>query len=120
MSRLAFPAAVLVVGLLVLGIGWATAEGAARTAVAAGVGIGVAFQLALFALTESLLRDRRLVAFGIGMIGRFALVAFTALVLLRLTGLPAAPLLFALVGTLFGTTLVEPVLLAADKRNKPS
>lgn len=120
MSRLAFPAAVLVVGLLVLGIGWAAAEGAARTAVAAGVGIGVAFQLALFALTESLLRDRRLVAFGIGMIGRFALVAFTALVLLRLTGLPAAPLLFALVGTLFGTTLVEPVLLAADKRNKPS
>lgn len=120
MSRLAFPATVLVVGLLVLGIGWATAEGAARTAVAAGVGIGAAFQLALFALTESLLRDRRLAAFGIGMIGRFALVAFTALVLLRLTGLPAAPLLFALVGTLFGTTLVEPVLLAADKRNKPS
>ncbi|HEX8272823.1 MAG TPA: hypothetical protein VF615_09225 [Longimicrobiaceae bacterium] len=120
MSRLAFPATALVVGLLVLGIGWATADGAARTAVAAGVGIGVAFQLALFALTESLLRDRRLVAFGIGMIGRFVLVAFTALVLLRLTGLPAAPLLFALVGTLFGTTLVEPVLLAADKRNKPS
>jgi hypothetical protein len=119
-SRLAFPATALVVGLLVLGIGWATVEGAARTAVAAGVGIGVAFQLALFALTESLLRDRRLVAFGIGMIGRFVLVAFTALVLLRLTGLPAAPLLFALVGTLFGTTLVEPVLLAADKRNKPS
>jgi hypothetical protein len=84
------------------------------------VGIGVLFQLAVFALTELLLRDRRLVAFGVGMIGRFALVAFAALVLLRLTGLPAAPLLFALVGTLFGTTLVEPVLFAADKRNKPS
>jgi len=119
-TRLAFPATVLVVGLLVLGIGWAAAEGAGRTAVAAGVAIGVAFQLAVFALTEALLRDKRLVAFGVGMIGRFALVAFTALVLLRLTGLPAAPLLFALVGTLFGTTLVEPVLFAADKRNKPS
>lgn len=120
MIRLAFPATVLTIGLLVLGIGWATADGAGRTAVAAGVGIGVLFQLAVFALTELLLSDKRLVAFGVGMIGRFALVAFTALVLLRLTGLPAAPLLFALVGTLFGTTLVEPVLFAADKRNKPS
>lgn len=120
MTRLAFPATVLGIGVAVLGIGWATAEGAGRTAVAVGAGIGVLFQLAVFALTELLLRDQRLVAFGVGMIGRFALVAFAALVLLRLTGLPAAPLLFALVGTLFGTTLVEPVLLAADKRNKPS
>ena len=111
MTRVAFPAAVVLLGLAVLGLGWASTEGAARTAVAVGVGIGVAFQLAVFALTELLLPGKRLVAFGLGMVGRFALVAFTALVVLRLTGLAAAPLLFSLVGTLFGTTLVEPVLL---------
>ena len=64
-----------------------------------------------------LLPGRGAVVFGVGMLGRFLLVAVSALVLVPVAGLAPAPTLLALVSVLFGPSLLEPVFLAADTRN---
>lgn len=109
-----FAALVVAVSLLValLGVGMA----GAGAGVVAGAGIGCAFQLLSFWTMLALLPGRQMLAFGLGMLGRFALVALVALAGLPLAGLPAAPTLLSLVTVLFATTLLEPVFLAADTR----
>lgn len=82
-----------------------------RTGVVVGAGIGCVFQLLSFRAMLTLLPGRQLLAFGLGMLGRFALVAAAALVLLPATGLPAVPTLLTLVSVLFATTLLEPLFL---------
>lgn len=111
-----FSALVVAVSLLVglLGVGMAgPGDGAG---VAAGAGLGCAFQLLSFRAMLALFPGRQVLAFGLGMLGRFALVALVALAGLPLAGLPAAPTLLSLVAVLFATTLLEPVFLAADTR----
>ncbi|HEX2095537.1 MAG TPA: hypothetical protein VHG28_24285 [Longimicrobiaceae bacterium] len=109
---------VVAVTLLVVWMGARLAGPAARTGVAMGAGIGSVFQVLSFWMMLALFPGRQLLAFGLGMVGRFGLVAVVALLVLPVAGLPAAPTLFALVAVLFATTLLEPLFLAADTRKK--
>jgi len=106
-----FPALVVAVSALVALVGIATVRPEWRTGVAVGTGIGCVFQLLSFWAMLALFPGQQLLAFGLGMLGRFALVALAALVMLPLTGLPATPTLLALVSVLFATTLLEPLFL---------
>lgn len=106
-----FPALVVAVSALVALAGSGMVRPEWRTAVAVGAAIGCVFQLLGFWAMLALFPGRQLLAFGLGMLGRFALVALAALVLLPLVGLPAAPTLLALVTVLFATTLLEPLFL---------
>ncbi len=108
-----YPAGVVVAAVLVYAAGLMLAERADRGSVVAGVLLGAAFQLLLFAVTAVALPGKRLAAYGVGLLGRFMLVVVCALALVPATGLAAAPFLFALVSVLFATTLLEPVVLSA-------
>lgn len=117
--ELRYAAAVLLVCVAVLGAGRLLAGPEAAGGVAAAVGIAGAFQLLAFWLARALFGERRLLAYGVGMLGRFALVAFTAFLIVPRAGLPAAATLFALVSVLFPTTVLEPVLLAPTATPEP-
>lgn len=114
---LVFAALVVVLSAAVALAGVRLAGPEQAAAVAWGAGVGCAFQLLSFWTMVTLFPGRQMLAFGLGMLGRFALVAGVALVVLPLSGLAAAPTLFALVTVLFATTVLEPVFLAADTRN---
>lgn len=113
-----FVALVAGVALLVALAGAALAGPRAATGVWVGAAVGGLFQLLSFGAMLALFPGRQMLAFGLGMLGRFALVAVVALVVLPRSGLAAAPTLFALVTVLFATTLLEPLFLAADTRKK--
>ena len=104
--------------LLVLAVGMVMVEAPRRRGVYVGATVAFAGQVALFWLLTSLFPRKPLVVYGVGMVGRFAVLALTAFVLVPVAGLPSAPTLFSLVATLFATTVVEPILLAADTRNE--
>lgn len=94
----------LIVGLL------AAAMGADPRGVWAGVSIGLGVQLFLFGvLSVWLFAGRRALAYGLGMLARFATVGMVALVLVPLLALPAAATLLSLVGVLFVTNAAEPL-----------
>ncbi|HET6231308.1 MAG TPA: hypothetical protein VFE05_14645 [Longimicrobiaceae bacterium] len=86
--------------------------------VMAGAALGCVFQVVAFAVLTALFPGKGLLVYGVGMMGRLALVVLTALLVLPAAGLPAAPTLFSMVTVLFVTTLLEPVLLAADHKKK--
>lgn len=90
----------------------AMADGTGRAGAVVGGSLGGVFQLLLLGLAVLVAPRRRLLAFGLGMLGRFALVAFAALMVVPRSGLPPAPLLLTLVTVLFVTTLLEPAVLA--------
>jgi hypothetical protein len=110
-----FAALVVVVALLVALLGARMSADAGG--VWMGAMIGGAFQLISFAAMVWLLPGRPMLAFGLGMLGRFALVALVALLWLPVSGSAPAPTLFALVSVLFATSLLEPLYLAAETRN---
>ncbi|MDP9349194.1 MAG: hypothetical protein M3P24_08655 [Gemmatimonadota bacterium] len=113
-----FAALVVGVTLLVALAGARFAGPGGAAGVRLGAALGGLFQLLSFAAMLVLFPGRQMLAFGLGMLGRFALVALVALMVLPLTGLAPAPTLFALVTVLFATTLLEPLFLAADTRKK--
>lgn len=115
--HLAFPALVALAVALVIVAGGPMAGPAGRGAVATGALLGGLFQAAAFLLLVTLFPGKGAVVFGVGMLGRFAVVALAALVLVPVAGLAPAPTLLAMVSVLFGTSMLEPVFLAADKRN---
>lgn len=108
---------VAVVAAAVTLVGASLAPGA-REAVAVGAVLAFATQVAMFwLLFVWLLPGRFLLAYGVGVVGRFLVVLVTAVVGVQLSGLAAAPTLFALVGVLFVSTVVEPFFL---KTNSPT
>lgn len=112
-ARFAGAGAVLAAAVSVAGI--ALAGIAAAAPIAFGAGLGWLVQVATFALLAGWLFPGQLLpVYGTGMLVRFALLALTAFVLLPMTGLAAAPALFALAAVLFGTTLLEPLFLARE------
>ncbi|HEX8361355.1 MAG TPA: hypothetical protein VF613_14675 [Longimicrobium sp.] len=111
------PLGVLVIGGLVYGAGAALAPGA-RQGVAVGVALGCVFQLLFLLIARVAFPGKQLAAYGVGMLGRLILVVASALVLVPASGLPAAPTLFSLVTVLFATTVLEPVALAAGTQKK--
>ena len=85
--------------------------------VAAGLTLGVLTQAALYlSLRRLALRERPLLVYAAGMMLRLVVVGTAALWVVPASGLPAAPTLFALVATLFVSTLLEPVLFDSNFR----
>ena len=113
----AFAVLVATVTLLVIAGGMPMAGEAGHGAVTAGALLGGVFQLCTFVLLAMLLPGKPMLASGLGMVGRFVMVALAALVVVPVAGLPAAPMLLALVSVLVGTAVLEPVFFAlAAKR----
>ena len=111
---------VLVIGALVYAAGLGLARPDARGDMAAGVLVGVAFQLLILLIAAVVFPQNALAAYGVGMLGRLLLVIVAALVILPAAGLQPAPFLYSLVTVLFATTLLEPVVMAAGARNQKS
>lgn len=111
---------VLVIGALVYAAGLGLARPDAREDMAAGVLVGVAFQLLILLIAAVAFPRNALAAYGVGMLGRLLLVIVAALVILPAAGLQPAPFLYSLVTVLFATTLLEPVVMAAGARNQKS
>ena len=111
---------VLVIGALVYAAGLTLARPDARGALAAGVLVGVAFQLLVLAIAEFAFPDNALAAYGVGLLGRLLLVIVGALVIIPAAGLQPEPVLYSLVTVLFATTVLEPVVMAAGARNQKS
>lgn len=114
---LAALAALVLVGAL----GGSMVDGpAARAAVWSGAVLGSVVQVAAFwLLFVWLMPDRHALAHGLGMLLRFVVVAGAALVWVPASGLDAGPVLLALVGAMFVTTLVEPVILRLSATRSP-
>jgi hypothetical protein len=111
-SGIWFSLVAAVAGLAVGLVGAAWVGDAGRAGVWWGVGVAFATQVAGFwLLFVLLLPGRRALAHGLGMLGRFGLVAAVAFLGLPLLGVAAAPTLLSLVTVLFVTTLAEPVVL---------
>lgn len=102
-------ATLLAAVIALLAAGMVGEEG--RSAVAAGAVIALGYQLLAFWAVTGLFPGQPLLAFGLGMLGRFALVVVMALVVAPLAGWILAPTLLTLVSVLFATTLLEPVFL---------
>ena len=83
-----------------------------------GVGLGVAIAAvqvgASWLLAHVLFPRQRFLAYGLGMLLRLGLVAGTALVLVPVSGIAAAPTLFALVSVLCLLAVLEPVFFAVQ------
>jgi hypothetical protein len=102
----------LAAGALVTMIGGAMAGEADRAAVRTGVAIGLVVQVVGFwLLSVWALRDKPVLAHGLGTLTRLVVVGCVALIWLPRSGLPAAPTLLALVGVFFLTMLIEPMAL---------
>lgn len=81
-------------------------------AVGAGVGIGMALQVLLFwVLFVWVFPRRQVLAYALGIPGRFVVVGWVALVWAPRSGMSPATILFSLVAVLFLSTLLEPVFL---------
>jgi hypothetical protein len=106
----------LVVTLLTAAAGAALAGPAGRTGAVVGAVVAGCFQAAVFAGLLAAFPGQALLAHGVGMAGRVALLAVCGFVMLPLTGLPAAPTLLALVTVLFATMVAEPVFFAERQR----
>lgn len=106
---------------LVGALGGSLVEGpAARASVWSGAVLGSAVQVSAFwLLFVWLMPDRQALAHGLGMLLRFLVVAGAALVWVPAAGLEAGPALLALVGAMFVTTLVEPVILRLSATRSP-
>lgn len=108
-AGIAASAVVLLVGLWVAGP-------MDDTGVTAGVLMACMTQLfATWLLADVLLPRQRFLAYGLGMLTRFGVVAATALLLVPRTGVPAVPTLLTLVSVFFVLAILEPVFLPSSK-----
>jgi hypothetical protein len=89
----------------------------ARRGVAMGAAIAAGWQLLLLGVLAVALPGSPLIAHGVGMLARLAMVGVVGLVIVPAAKLPPAPTLFTMVTVLFATTLIEPVAFAAGARN---
>jgi hypothetical protein len=106
--------AVVAISALVLGTGLAVAGPAGRPGVVYGVGIAFAFQVVVFWLLAGVLfPTRRMLVYGLGMVGRFLLVALVAVAVVPALAMPAISTLFSLLAVLFLATLLEPAFFHA-------
>ena len=100
------------ISLLVFAIAMLSVDAAGQAGAGWGAGIGFALQAVVFwAFFVGLLRDNWALAHGIGILVRFFGLVLIAFVLVPALALPPAPTLFAFVGSVFGSMLLEPVFL---------
>ena len=108
-------AAVAASGVVLL-VGRWLASPADDPGVAAGVVLAVTTQLfASWMFADVLLPGQRFLAYGLGMLTRFAVVAATALLVVPQSGLPVLPTLLAMVCVFFVLAVLEPVFMPSSK-----
>lgn len=108
-----------VVALFVGLVGGMAVGAAGRSGVWWGALAGFLAQVAMFwSLFVLFFPTNRALAHGLGMVGRFGLVAVVAFVGLPLLGTAPAPTLLSLVTVLFVTTLAEPVVLQIASKTR--
>jgi hypothetical protein len=118
MGRLGWAAlAILVIAGVVWVAGSAMVSPEGRVGVTVGVALGAVWQLLVLSVLAVTMRGNPLIAHGVGMLGRLAMLGVAALVLVPRAGLPAEPTLFAMVTVLFATTLIEPVAFSTGARD---
>lgn len=83
----------------------------AARAVQASAWLAVVVQLFTFAFARLVARQQVIAAWGLGVLLRFAAVAFWAFLGIKALGLLASPALLSLVVFFFVSTLVEPLFL---------
>jgi hypothetical protein len=114
-ATIRFALSATLVALLVWLVGFALTGASGRDALTVGVAAAAGFQMLTFWLLAGVLFPRQpALVYGLGMLGRFLLVALMALVAVPALGVPAMPTLFSLLATLFATTLLEPKFLQSD------
>ena len=94
---------------VVWGVGSALVGPEGRPGVAAGAAMGGAWQVLVLGVLAVALPGNRLLAHGVGMLARLALVVAAGVVIVPAAKLPLGPTLLTLVTVLFATTLIEPV-----------
>ena len=104
---------VLVALICVLLQQFAFTDSASRSAVRASAWLAFTVQILTFAIARLVSRDNIIAGWGIGIVLRFATVAFWALLGVKALGLPLSPALLSLVTFYFVSTLVEPLFLNA-------
>ncbi len=98
-----------VVALVLTKLVWTDA--AAVRAVTASGWLAVGVQLVTFAVARLVARQQIIAGWGLGVVLRFAIVAFWAFLGIKALGLVAGPALLSLVVFLFVSTLIEPLFL---------
>jgi|APMI01.1.fsa_nt_gi hypothetical protein len=110
---LAFTAAqavlILIAALVLQRFVWTDA--ASGAAVRASAWTAVAVQVVSFAIARLVARQQVIAGWGLGVLLRFAVVAFWAFLGIKAFGLVPGPALIALVLFFFVSTLVEPIFL---------
>jgi len=102
---------VLVFGLMVVMQRFVWPGDEAARAVQASAWLAVVVQLFTFAIARLVARQQVIAAWGLGVLMRFAAVAFWAFLGIKALGLLASPALLSLVVFFFVSTLVEPLFL---------
>lgn len=105
-------------GLLVLGVclllqQFVFTDAASASAVRASGWLAFGVQIVTFAIARLVARENVIAGWGLGVVLRFATVAFWAFLGVKALGLPSAPALLSLVACYFVSTLVEPLFLNA-------
>jgi hypothetical protein len=111
-----YAAAALGAAVLVTLVALAVAPAADRHGVFVGAGLALVVQVALVVTLHAALPDRRLLAVGLAMLGRFAAFGVVALVVLLApgAGLPAAATLLTLVAVFLVVSILEPVFFRPE------
>lgn len=86
---------------------------AAAKAVSASAWLAFGVQTMTFAIARLVSRENVIAGWGLGVVLRFATVAFWAFLGVKALGIPSSPALVSLVIFFFVSTLVEPLFLNA-------
>ncbi|HEX9936398.1 MAG TPA: hypothetical protein VGB15_04725 [Longimicrobium sp.] len=90
-----------------------------RQGASVGAAIAAGWQVLVLGVLAVALPGNQLIAHGVGMLARLAMVIAAGVVIVPATGLPLAPTLLTMVTVLFATTLIEPVAFSgAGARDK--
>ena len=87
------------------------ADDAGARAIQASAWLAVAVQLVTFAIARMVARENVIAGWGLGVLLRFAMVAFWAFLGIKAFGLAETPALMSLVIFFFASTLIEPIFL---------
>lgn len=114
-AALLYTLATVVAALVVGAAGSLMTEGAGREGVWTGVAAAAGVQVLVFWLFFVwLLPHRKMLAHGVGVVGRLLAVGAMALLWVPRLAVPLGPTLFALVTVFFVTTVFEPLFLKPD------
>ncbi len=102
---------VMVIAFVLARFVWTDVESARAIQASAWLAVGV--QVVTFAIAKLVARQQVIAGWGLGVVLRFAMVAFWAFLGIKALGLSAGPALLSLVIFFFVSTLIEPLFLNA-------